>query len=61
MNNDEIRIQMKQSNIYLWQIAEKLNIHESTLCKWFRRPLTKDQKTLVLLAIEDIFLTRSKE
>jgi len=61
MNNDEIRREMKKSNVYLWQVADKLSIHESTLCKWFRKSLTQDQKTLILSAIEDISLNRIKE
>ena len=58
MNNNEIRTRMKRSNIYLWEVADNLSMHESTLCKWFRHPLTQDQKTLILSAIESISLSR---
>lgn len=61
MNNQDIRAMMKTEHIFLWQVAKKLKMHESVLCKWFREPLTKEQETQILSAIEDIKLTRIKE
>ncbi|MFT4106873.1 MAG: hypothetical protein QM657_14035 [Lacrimispora sp.] len=61
MNNDEIRREMRKSNVYLWQVADKLNMHESVLSKWFRYPLTEYQKNQVLSAMQDIKLSRIKE
>lgn len=61
MQNIDIKKHMKLKHICSWEVAEKLNIHESTFCKWFRRPLTQEQRIQVLSAIEDISLTRVKE
>lgn len=61
MQNIDIKKQMKLKHICSWEIADRLNIHESTLCKWFRKPLTQERKTLVLSAIEDISLAKIKE
>lgn len=51
---------MKKENIYIWQIANKLSIHETTLIKRFRTELPEDRKTEVLSAIEEIRLERLK-
>lgn len=61
MQNIDIKNHMKSKHICSWEVAEKLNIHESTFCKWFRKPLTKEQETQVLSVIEEISLTRIKE
>lgn len=61
MQNTDIKKKMKLEHICSWEVAEKLNIHESTFCKWFRKPLRKDQEIQVLSALEDILLTRVKE
>ena len=41
MSNDEIKQLLKKENIYMWQIAKVLNIHETTFGKWFREPVSK--------------------
>lgn len=61
MNNRQIRAIMEKDDIYLWQIAEKLSIHETTLVKRFRNELTKEQMQQVLSAIEGIKLDRLKQ
>lgn len=54
MTNKEIRELMKKEKIYLWQIAEVLVIHETTLIKRFRTELSDDHKNQVLTAIQVI-------
>lgn len=51
---------MKKENIYVWQVAMKLGIHEATLIKRFRIQLSEERKTEVLSAIEEIRLERIK-
>jgi len=60
MSNEEIIILLKKENIYKWQVAKKLGIHETTFIKWFREPLTKEQQLQVLSTIEKIKLERLK-
>lgn len=61
MDNEELRKMMKEDHIYLWQVAEKLEIHETTLVKKFRRELPSEQAKAVLSAIQEIKLDRLKE
>ena len=36
MDNKQIRVVMRDNNIYMWQVAKKLNVNETSFCKWFR-------------------------
>ncbi len=58
MTNAEIVNLMKKEGIYQWQIAKQLNLHETSLCRWFRSELTQEQQQRVLGAIEEIRLER---
>lgn len=60
MSNREIIHLLKKEDIYQWQIAKKLGLHETTLCRWFREELTQEQKQQVLSAIEELKLDRLK-
>lgn len=60
MSNKEIRELLKKEHIYIWQIANKLSIHETTLVKRFRIELSEKHKTEVLSAVEEIKLERLK-
>lgn len=60
MCNKEIRAIMKKERIFIWQIAEKIHVHETTMIKRFRTELTEDRKAEVLSAIEEIRLDRLK-
>lgn len=61
MTNKEIRELMKKEKIYLWQVAEVLVIHETTLIKRFRTEMSDDHKNQVLTAIQDIKQRRTAE
>ncbi|MSS64172.1 hypothetical protein [Velocimicrobium porci] len=61
MTNKEIRELMKKEKIYLWQVAEVLVIHETTLIKRFRTEMSDDHKNQVLTAIQVIKQRRTAE
>lgn len=61
MNNIEIIRILKKEDIYRWQVAKKIGIHEITLCRWFREDLTQEQAQQILLAVEEIKLDRLKQ
>ncbi len=61
MTNKEIRELMKKEKIYLWQVAEVLVIHETTLIKRFRTEMSDDHKNQVLTAIQVIKQWRTAE
>ena len=54
MTNSEIKNKIKESGIYQYNIANYIGITEHTFCKWFHRPLTEQQQSKILNAIEDI-------
>lgn len=60
VNLEIIRL-LKKENIYRWQIAERIGIHETTFCRWFRKELTPEQVQQILTAVEEIKKQRLKE
>lgn len=58
MSNAEIANLMKKEGIFQWQIAKRLNMHETSLSRWFRSELTQEQQQRILGAIEEIRLER---
>ena len=44
MDNKQIRVVMRDNNIYMWQVAKKLNVNETSFCKWFREELSEERK-----------------
>ena len=58
MDNKQIRVVMRDNNIYMWQVAKKLNVNETSFCKWFREELSEERKQQVMSAIEEIKLDR---
>lgn len=58
MSNEEIVNLMKKEGIYKWKVAQRLHLHETTFCRWFRSELTQEQQQRILGAIEEIRLER---
>ena len=58
--NSKILKTLKQNNIKHWQLARQLDIHESTLSRWFRDKLSDEQETQIILAVETINLSRER-
>lgn len=52
--NIELRAYAKEKNVFLWQIANELNIAEPTLLRWLRFPLSEDKKTAFIKAVDEI-------
>ena len=53
MSNEKIRAMMRENNIFMWQVAKKLNVYETSFSKWFREELSEERKQRVISAIED--------
>jgi wyosine [tRNA(Phe)-imidazoG37] synthetase (radical SAM superfamily) len=52
--NSDIRSAIKESKIYTWQVAEELNVHENTLYRMLRRPLSDKKKEEILNIISKL-------
>lgn len=49
--NADIRDEIKKHGLYLWQVAIKTGVAESTLVRWLRTELTEEQRDRVLEGI----------
>ena len=57
MANQDIKIEIKESGIKMWQIADKLGVSDMTLSRKFRYELTVEEKK----TIRDIISTMQRE
>lgn len=51
MCNIEVRQAIKAARLMYYEVAAAVGVSESTLCKWFRKPLTDEQRERVYAAI----------
>jgi hypothetical protein len=52
--NIEVRNAIKKSDLYFWQVAEEMQIHENTLYRMLRHDLSDNQRARILDAINQI-------
>ncbi len=52
--NNNIRIEARTRGVSLWQIAQKLNISETTLVRWLRYDLEPERLEAIMTAIDTI-------
>ena len=54
MNNQELRKLAAEKDVKLWQIADEIEIADTTFSKWMRKELSEDKKKRVYEAIHAI-------
>lgn len=54
MKNAVIRYEAKKRHVYLWQIAERLNISDSSFSRKLRHELPKDEQKRIIAIIHEI-------
>lgn len=54
MKNEEIKLLIKQSRFFNYEIAEHIGISEVSLSRWFRKELSEEQKQKIIKAIEEL-------
>ena len=54
MNNIDIRARAKEKGVYLWQIADVLQIHDTNFSKMMRHELTDKEKEKIMNIIDSI-------
>ena len=52
--NQDLRHEMKQSGIPMWVIANKLNVCEMTISRWFRLEMPEERKAEIRRVIAEI-------
>ena len=53
-HNNDIRATARENGVYLYEIAEKMNVSEPTFNRWLRRELSENLKQKAIAAIEKI-------
>ncbi len=51
VSNNELKAIIKKKRLYSYEVAEKIGITEFTLCRWFRKEMSEEQKEKVITAI----------
>ncbi|WP_179865674.1 hypothetical protein [Bacillus sp. AFS017336] len=54
MNNKEMKLAIKKSNLFQWQIAEIYGVSESQFCRMLRHELHDDVKKRIKEIIKEI-------
>ena len=49
--NQDLRNMIANAHLREWQIAEKLGISDSTLCKWLRREPLESEKREAIISV----------
>lgn len=59
--NTEIRAAAKRAGVFLYEIAEKLEVSEPTFHRYLRKELSEGMKAKVLASIEEIKREHERE
>ena len=54
MANDTIKREAKAKGVYMWEIADKMEMHETTLLRHLRHELPEAKQRSILEAIDEI-------
>ncbi len=54
MCNQDIRKLLKEKDIKMWQLADRLDISEPTITRWFRRELPQEKKKHIIKVIKEM-------
>lgn len=52
--NQDIKDNIKQNNLFQYQVADQMGISETTLVRWLRYPLDEDIKEQIFEAINEL-------
>lgn len=46
-SNSKVRAELARNGLFIWQLAEVVGVHETTMTKWLRTPLNEEQQKRV--------------
>lgn len=52
--NKDIRLAVKETGVKMWQLADKMGIADTTLCRRLRKELPEDQKRRILEIVDEL-------
>ena len=59
--NEKIRIHAQKKKVKLWQVAEKMGVHDSKLSKKLRHELPPNETEAIMKIIDEIEAEEAKE
>jgi len=60
MSNTDIKNEVKQSGVYLWQIADRLGINDGNFSRKLRKELSEAEKERIRSIIKDLKAERKE-
>lgn len=57
--NSELREYLRAKQIALWEVAEKIGVHENSVIRWMRTELGGERRLLIDKAIDEIVRHRN--
>ena len=58
MKNKKIRQEAENKGVFLWEIAERLGVTDSTFSRKLRRELPEEEQTAIIQIIKEISIMR---
>ena len=52
--NSDIRALIRKEGLYVYQVAEQLQVASTTLCQWLQRDLDPEKRSRIVQAIESL-------
>ena len=56
--NQSLRDELAMKHIPYWQLAEAVGVHESSIIRWLRTPLSPENTARIRIAINEIMELR---
>ena len=53
-SNSKVRAELARNGLFIWQLAEAVGVHETTMTKWLRTPLNDEQQARVDKALSEL-------
>ncbi|KZN99985.1 MULTISPECIES: hypothetical protein [Bacillus] len=60
MKNLIIKQKIREEKIFTYEVADELQIHENTLYRLFRKPLSTEDEQRIMQAIEQVKLKKER-
>lgn len=52
--NQALRKKLNENGITYWQLAEYIGVHENTIVRWMRTPLSQEHEQLIRYAMNAV-------
>lgn len=56
--NRDVREYLKAKRVFMWEVAERIGVHEVTLIRWMRTELPEDKKQKIMEAAAAVAAAR---